>query len=489
MYKNATSIVINGIKNIVFSRKQQLDKIVMTEMFKKNPKISFIGWGPQASAQSMNMRDSIRGLGLDNKITIGLRENSSSKKDVIQSGFNPVSVDNAVKDADVVMLLISDSAQVKNYKQITSSMKSGSTLGLSHGFLVGYMNSVKEKFRNDIDVVGMCPKGMGETVRQYYLRNSGINSSIAVEQDYTGNAMQTALGWAYGVGSPYVFTTTLKDEYRSDIFGERGILLGALYGIVDGLGIYAMNRGFDSNDAYKLTAKYITGNLSESISQNGIMGALGDRTIIPSMDEFYKAYVPTYPVMYQLLEEIYDEVKSGNEIHSVSLANERYEGKDMSLCMPSLSGNINFWKSHHNLNTNKNIIKSTDDMFKSIQYNADLVKSFSAGVYIATMVAQADILAKNGHLYSEIVNESVTEAVDSLNPHMFKHGIDYMVDHCSITARIGTRKWGPRFSHLMRSYIINPSPFHSSELNRYSNMFENNELHNAISQMSQFTHK
>jgi hypothetical protein len=162
--------------------------------------------------------------------------------------------------------------------------------------------------------------------------------------------------------------------------------------------------------------------------------------------------------------------------------------------MPPLSGNIEFWKSYQNLSENidqnQNQNPNTDDsMLKSIQYNSDLVKSFSAGVYIATMVAQADILAKNGHLYSEIVNESVTEAVDSLNPHMFKHGIDYMVDHCSITARIGTRKWGPRFAHLMRSYIINPSPFHSSELNRYSNMFENNELHNAISQMSQFTHK
>lgn len=482
MYKNATSLVLNGVKNMVFSRKHQFDTSVMKDMFRRNNKISFIGWGPQASAQSMNMRDSIMGLGLNNQIKIGIRENSKSINDIIQSGFKPVSIDDAIKDADIVMLLISDSAQVKNYKNIISSMKSGSTLGLSHGFLVGYMESIKDKFRHDIDVIGMCPKGMGETVRQHYLRNSGINSSIAIEQDYTGNAMETALGWAFSVGSPYVFTTTLTQEYRSDIFGERGILLGGLYGIVDGLGIYAMNKGFNSKDAYNLTAKYITGDLSNSISKYGIKRTLDNKNVIPFIDEFYKSYVTTYPLMYNLLEEIYDEVKSGNEIHSVILANDRYDGKDANLCMPPLSGNINFWNSHNYVNNEQSSIENQSN-------NSEMVKSFSAGVYISAMVAQADVLANNGHQYSEIVNESVTEAVDSLNPHMYRNGIDYMVDHCSITARIGTRKWGPRFSHLMRSYIINPLPFHRSELDRYSNMFENNELHNAIEKLSQFTNK
>ena len=88
MYKNATSLVLNGVKNMVFSRKHKFDTSVMKDMFRRNNKISFIGWGPQASAQSMNMRDSIMGLGLNNQIKIGIRENSKSIKDIIQSGFN-----------------------------------------------------------------------------------------------------------------------------------------------------------------------------------------------------------------------------------------------------------------------------------------------------------------------------------------------------------------------------------------------------------------
>jgi ketol-acid reductoisomerase len=116
----------------------------------------------------------------------------------------------------------------------------GATLGLSHGFLLGYLESVGEKFPDNINVVAVCPKGMGPSVRRLYeqgktVNGSGINASFAVHQDIDGRATDIALGWSVALGSPFSFLTTLTDEYKSDIYGERGILLGAVHAIVETL--------------------------------------------------------------------------------------------------------------------------------------------------------------------------------------------------------------------------------------------------------------
>ena len=213
------------------------------EIFKAQgiKKIGVIGWGSQAPAQAQNLADT---LGTDDvKVTIGLRTGSKSFEDARAVGFSEEKgtlgeMYETIRQSDLVILLISDAAQATLYKDIFAAMKPGATLGLSHGFLLGYLESIGESFPKNIDVVAVCPKGMGPSVRRLYeqgksKKGAGINASFAVHQDVTGKATDVALAWAVALGSPFVFKTTMTEEYKSDIYGERGILLGA--------GMYSFN--------------------------------------------------------------------------------------------------------------------------------------------------------------------------------------------------------------------------------------------------------
>ena len=201
-------------------------------------------------------------------------------------------------------------------------MKPGATLGLSHGFLLGVMASDGETFREDINVVLVAPKGMGPSVRRLYeqgkdVGGSGINASFAVHQDATGNATDIALGWSVALGSPFTFATTLEMEYRSDIFGERGILLGGVHGIVESLYRRYVKDGMSEEDAFKNTVECITGPITKTISTKGIKAvyeAVSDKA------EFMKAYSASYMPCKDILYECYEEVQSTNEIRSVVMA-------------------------------------------------------------------------------------------------------------------------------------------------------------------------
>ena len=134
-------------------------------------------------------------------------------------------------------------------------MRPGATLGLSHGFLLGHLKNVGAKFPSNINVVAVCPKGMGPSVRRLYVQGkqvngAGINASFAVHQDVDGRATDIALGWSVAIGSPYTFQTTLESEYKSDIFGERCILLGAVHGIIESLYRRYVAQGSSKEDAF-----------------------------------------------------------------------------------------------------------------------------------------------------------------------------------------------------------------------------------------------
>ena len=195
------------------------------------------------------------------QVSIGLRAGSASVAEARACGFSEGAgtlgeVFDVIAESDFVILLISDAAQVrvkeggcagiggrarapprpppgppppppqaKLYPRLLAAMKPGSTLGLSHGFLLGVMQSDGASFRPDINVVLMAPKGMGPSVRRLYVQGkevngAGINASFAVHQDATGTAADLAVGWAVAVGAPFAFGTTLESEYKSDIYGE-----------------------------------------------------------------------------------------------------------------------------------------------------------------------------------------------------------------------------------------------------------------------------
>ena len=441
----------------------------LPEAFDGIKQIGIIGWGSQAPAQAQNIRDSLAGT--DIKVVVGLRDGSKSKESARKAGFNEDSgtlaeMFEVVKKSDFVILLISDSAQTQHYKEIFKQMKKGATLGLSHGFLVGYLATTGDKFPNNINVIGVCPKGMGPSVRRLYQQGkstngAGINCSFAVEQDIDGKATDIALGWSIALGAPFTFITSLTNEYRSDIFGERCILLGAVHGLIEAMYAYYLRSGIDPDEAFSRTSESLTGQISKTISHHGLKG-MYDKFSSSDKKIFSKWYSASYQPLYEVMSEVYEEVASGNEIRSVVLAKDRIERFGWTRVDGS-----SMWRKDKKIRAKR----------KNKQ-NKVAIDPAMAGVYVAGMMAQIDVLKEHGHEYSEIVNESVIEAVDSLNPYMDFKGVDYMIDNCSTTARLGARKWAPRIHYALEQgafpivETINPSESIA--------LFKNHSVHKAL---------
>ncbi|MFP4509498.1 MAG: ketol-acid reductoisomerase [Spirochaetota bacterium] len=447
---------------------------LLSEAFDGVKTIGVIGWGSQGPAQAQNLRDSLEHT--DITVKIGLRNGSSSWKAAESQGFTEATgtlgeMFSVIRESDLVLLLISDAAQATLYQDVFNAMKPGATLGLSHGFLLGHLQSIGKTFPDNINVIGVCPKGMGPSVRRLYeqgkdVNGAGINTSFCVEQDLDGRATDIAIGWSVALGAPFTFKTSLEMEYRSDIFGERGILLGAVHGIVELLYRRYTTAGVDPEQAYRDSVESITGPISETISHRGIdavYSELGDA----DKAEFEKAYNASYGPCFEVLYEIYQEVHSGNEIRSVILAGERLKRFSWSTI-----DTTTMWKIGEQVRSERDT-------------HAVRVHPFTAGVYVACMMAQIDVLMEFGHAYSEIVNESVIEAVDSLNPYMHFKGVAYMVDNCSTTARLGARKWAPCFDYrLAQSGFalidsgerLDPEPM---------KQFTNHAVHQAVSVLAE----
>src|ERR1700738_5313133 len=277
-----------------------------------------------------------------------------------------------IRESDMTLLLISDAAFAENYKKIFAAFRPQSTLGVSHGFLLSHLQAQGEDFPKNINVIAVCPKGMGPSVRRLYeqgraVNGAGINASFAVHQDVNGKATDYALGWSVALGSPYTFETTLEFEYKSDIFGERGILLGAVHGIAESLYRYYRSQGRGQDDAFLDSAKSITAAISKKISHSGLLGIYqglneADRQL------FQRAYCASYGPAADLLYEIYDEVETGNEIRSVINAVQRLSRFPMS----QIAG-TEMWQVGRNLRSNR---------------EADIHPT-PAGIYVAATVARA----------------------------------------------------------------------------------------------------
>lgn len=451
---------------------------LLADAFKGVKQIGVIGWGSQGPAQAQNLRDSFAEANSDIVVKIGLRKGSSSFADARAAGFTEENgtlgeMYETVQGSDLVLLLISDSAQADNYEKVFSHMKPNSILGLSHGFLLGHLQSSGQEFPKHISVIAVCPKGMGPSVRRLYVQGkkvngAGINASFAVHQDVDGRATDVALGWSVALGSPFTFATTLEQEYRSDIFGERGILLGAVHGIVECLFRRYTDNGMSEDLAYKNTVECITGIISKTISTKGML-ALYNSLSEEGKKEFQAAYSASFYPCMDILYECYEDVSSGSEIRSVVLAGRRFYEKEGLPAFPM--GKIDgtrMWK--------------VGERVRAARPAGDLgpLYPFTAGVYVALMMAQIEILRKKGHSYSEIINESVIEAVDSLNPFMHARGVSFMVDNCSTTARLGSRKWAPRFDYVLNQQALvavdNGAPINQDLI---SNFFSD-PVHDAI---------
>jgi ketol-acid reductoisomerase len=431
--------------------------------------IGVLGWSSQGPAQAQNLRDSLAGTGI--KVKVGLRANSPSLAQAEKVGFTQANgtlgeMYEVIGESDMVLLLIADGATAQIYQEVFAAIRPGATLGLSHGFLLGHLQSIGASFPPNINVIAVCPKGMGPSVRRLYeqgkeVNGAGINASFAVHQDVNGKATDYALGWSVALGSPYTFMTTLESEYKSDIFGERGILLGAVHGIVESLYRWFVRHGSSREEAFLNAVESTTGPISQMISKRGML-AVYEALDEAGQDLFRRAYSAAYHPAMEILLEIYEEVASGNEIRSVIAANQRFSRYPMG----TIDG-TEMWQVGVGVRANRQPDKTP-------------INPVTAGVYIATMMAQVDLLKEKGHPYSEIANESIIEAVDSLNPYMHYKGVAYMVDNCSTTARLGTRKWGPRFDYILTQQTFTALDQGNQVDEELFDNFMNNSIHGVL---------
>jgi ketol-acid reductoisomerase len=194
--------------------------------------VAIIGFGSQGHAHALNLKDS----GVN--VIVGLYEGSKSKDAAKKAGLRVMNTPEAVKAADLVMILVNDEKQAKLYKEdIAPNLKKGMTLAFAHGFNIHYGQIVPPK---DINVIMIAPKGPGHTVRSQYLEGKGVPDLIAVFQDFTGDAKELALAYAAGIGGARmgILETNFKEETETDLFGEQAVLCGGVSAL--------MKAGFDT---------------------------------------------------------------------------------------------------------------------------------------------------------------------------------------------------------------------------------------------------
>lgn len=189
-------------------------------------KVAVIGYGSQGHAHALNLMDS----GVD--VRVGLRSGSSSEAAAREAGLNVVSVSQAAKEADLIMILIPDEKQAEVYRaEIEPNLAPGNALAFAHGFNVHYRFITPPA---DVDVIMIAPKGPGHIVRRQYTEGSGVPDLICVHQDATGTAKDVALSYAWGIGGTRagVIETTFKNETETDLFGEQAVLCGGVTALI-----------------------------------------------------------------------------------------------------------------------------------------------------------------------------------------------------------------------------------------------------------------
>jgi ketol-acid reductoisomerase len=192
----------------------------------RGKKVAVIGYGSQGHAQAQNLRDS----GLD--VVIGQRPGSPNYDKAIEDGFQPVSAKDAAATCEVIQILTPDHNQARIYTDdVAPTMKAGKTLLFSHGFNIHYGQIMPPP---EVDVVMVAPKGPGHLVRSEYVRGAGVPALVAIHQDASGQAMQTALAYARGIGATRagVLETSFREETETDLFGEQSVLCGGVSELV-----------------------------------------------------------------------------------------------------------------------------------------------------------------------------------------------------------------------------------------------------------------
>jgi ketol-acid reductoisomerase len=306
--RGVKTIDFAGSKEDVYERSDWPQEKLL-EYF-KNDTLALIGYGSQGHGQGLNLRDN----GLN--VIIGVRKNGKSWEDAIQDGWVPgknlFEVDEAITRGTIVMNLLSDAAQSETWPAIKPQITKGKTLYFAHGFSPVFKDLTKVEVPTDVDVILCAPKGSGRTVRSLFREGRGINSSFAVYQDVTGKAKEKAIALGVAIGSGYLYETTFEKEVYSDLYGERGCLMGGIHGMF--LAQYEVLRenGHSPSEAFNETVEEATQSLYPLIGANGMdwmfeaCSTTARRGAIDWTPRFKDALKPVF-------NQLYDSVKTGEE--------------------------------------------------------------------------------------------------------------------------------------------------------------------------------
>jgi len=217
---------IHAIPSNETSMKVYYDKDADLELIKKK-KVAIVGYGSQGFAHANNLKDS----GAE-ELRVALREGSHTRAKVAQADIECMTPAEAAAWADVLMILTPDELQADIYNnEIAPNLKKGAALVFAHGFNIHF--SLIEP-RDDVDVFMIAPKGPGHTVRGEYTKGGGVPCLVAVHQDASGTALETALSYACAIGGGRsgIIETTFKEECETDLFGEQVVLCGGLSALI-----------------------------------------------------------------------------------------------------------------------------------------------------------------------------------------------------------------------------------------------------------------
>ncbi|MCU0821403.1 MAG: ketol-acid reductoisomerase [Spirochaetes bacterium] len=302
-----------GVKETVVTRKEF--SLAKARKVLKNETIAIIGYGVQGPAQALNLKD--------NGFNVIIGQAKEYKKDwdrAVKDGWKPgktlFDIEEAAAKGTVIQMLVSDAAQMKIWPVIKKNLNDGDALYFSHGFSIVYKDQTGIIPPKNVDVILVAPKGSGLNVRRNFLSGAGINSSYGVFQDYTGKAEERCLALGIGIGSGYLFHTTFESEVYSDLTGERGVLMGALAGIMEAQYDVLRENGHSPSEAFNETVEELTQSLIRLVDENGMdwmyanCSATAQRGALDWKPKFKEAVLPVF-------KDLYKRVRDGVETRRV----------------------------------------------------------------------------------------------------------------------------------------------------------------------------
>jgi len=329
-------IDFGGTKEEVVTRKEF--PMSRARQILKKETIAVIGYGVQGPAQALNLRDN----GFN--VIVGQRSKERAIKDGWVPGKTLFDIDEAVRRGTIIQLLVSDAAQRSIWPMVKQNLKPGDALCFSHGFSIAYRKQTGVIPPKNVDVIMAAPKGSGTSVRRNFLTGAGINSSFAIEQDFTGRARERCLAVGIGIGSGYLFPTTFQREVFSDLTGERGVLMGALAGIMEAQYDVLRGHGHSPSEAFNETVEELTQSLIRLVDENGMdwmyanCSATAQRGALDWKPRFKKAVLPVF-------KDLYNRVKTGKECTRVLSACGKPDYQKQLTRELNTLGNSEMWRA------------------------------------------------------------------------------------------------------------------------------------------------